>query len=119
MLLCAWTVGEAASRPGAPIPGRPAKRATSTTPSNGPAGNPEGYVRADSKHKTPRIHAGTQYHPFSSAERRLVQLRFFDHWLKGLDTGIMGEAPVKLLIRKGRHGSSEWRLENEWPIKRT
>jgi putative CocE/NonD family hydrolase len=82
-------------------------------------GNSEAYMRAASKHKKLRIHAGTHYHPFYSAEGRLDQLRFFDHWLKGLDTGIMREPPVKLLIRKGGQGNSEWRFENEWPIKRT
>ena len=82
-------------------------------------GNSEGYVRAASKHKKLRIHAGTHYHPFYSAEGRLDQLRFFDHWLKGIDTGIMRDPPVKLLIRKGGHGNAEWRFENEWPIRRT
>jgi hypothetical protein len=82
-------------------------------------GNTEGYVRAVSKHKRLRIHAGTHYHPFYSAEGRLDQLRFFDRWLKGIDTGIEREPPVKLLIRKGGHGNAEWRFENEWPIKRT
>src|SRR5207244_10569969 len=81
--------------------------------------NTEGYMRPASKHKNLRIHAGTHYHPCYSAEGRLDQLRFFDHWLKGIDTGIMREPPVKLLIRKGGHGNSEWRFENEWPIKRT
>ena len=38
---------------------------------------------------------------------------------KGIDTGIMREPPVKLLIRKGGHGNYEWRIENEWPLKRT
>ena len=28
-------------------------------------------------------------------------MRFFDHWLKGIDTGVMNEPPVKLLIRTG------------------
>jgi len=82
-------------------------------------GNTEGYLRAGSKHKKLRIHAGTHYHPFYSEEGRLDQLRFFDHWLKGVDTGIMREPPVKLLIRKGGHGNSEWRFENEWPLQRT
>ena len=82
-------------------------------------GNTEGYLRAASKQKRLRIHAGTHYHPFYSTEGRLDQLRFFDHWLKGIDTGLMREPPVKLLIRKGGHGNAEWRFENEWPIKRT
>ena len=82
-------------------------------------GNTEGFVRAASKHKKLRIHAGTHYHPFYSAEGREDQLRFFDHWLKGIDTGVTREPPVKLLIRKGGHGKGEWRFENEWPLART
>jgi len=82
-------------------------------------GNTEGFARAASKHKRLRIHAGTHYHPFYSADGRRDQLRFFDHWLKGIDTGITREPAVKLLIRKGGHGNAEWRFENEWPIKRT
>src|SRR5436309_7371531 len=82
-------------------------------------GNTEGYMRAASTHKKLRIHAGTHYHPFYSEEGRTDQLRFFDHWLKGIDTGIMREPPVKLLIRKGGHDNYEWRTEGEWPIRRT
>ncbi|HYQ95053.1 MAG TPA: CocE/NonD family hydrolase, partial [Burkholderiales bacterium] len=50
-------------------------------------GNTEGWVRAASKRKKLRIHAGTHYHPFYSEEGRRDQLRFFDQWLKGEDTG--------------------------------
>ena len=83
-------------------------------------GNTEGYMRAASKHKKLRIHAGTHYHPFYAEEARQDQLRFFDYWLKGIDTGIMDEPPVKLLIRTGGGGPYKtWRQENEWPLKRT
>jgi putative CocE/NonD family hydrolase len=82
-------------------------------------GNTEGFVRAASARKKLRIHAGTHYHPFYSQEGRRDQLRFLDHWLKGEDTGIMDEPPVKLLIRRGGHGNARWRFENEWPIART
>ena len=82
-------------------------------------GNTEGYVRSASKQKKLRIHAGTHYHSFYSEEGRADQRRFFDHWLKGTDTGIMREPPVKLLIRTGGHGNTHWRAENEWPIGRT
>ena len=82
-------------------------------------GNTEAYMRAASKHKKLRIHAGTHYHPYYADEARIDQLRFFDYWLKGIDTRIMQEPPVKLLIRKGGHGNSVWRNENEWPLKRT
>ena len=56
---------------------------------------------AASKHKKLRIHSGTHYHPFHAEEARIDQLRWFDHWLKGIDTGIMDEPPVKLEIRTG------------------
>jgi putative CocE/NonD family hydrolase len=82
-------------------------------------GNTEGYSRAASARKKLRIHAGTHYHPFYSEEGRSDQLRFFDQWLKGEDTGIMEEPPVKLLIRRGGHGNYKWRSESEWPIART
>ena len=82
-------------------------------------GNTEGYMRAASRNKKLRIHAGTHYHAFYTKDGRNDQLRFLDHWLKGLDTGIMDEPPVKLLVRKGGHGNYQWRTENEWPLART
>ncbi|MBI1991521.1 MAG: CocE/NonD family hydrolase, partial [Betaproteobacteria bacterium] len=83
-------------------------------------GNTEGYMCAASKHKKLRIHTGSHFHPFHSEEGRLDQLRFLDYWLKGIDTGIMDEPPVKLEIRTG--GSTRpyaFLFENEWPIART
>ena len=49
------------------------------------------------------------------------QLRWFDHWLKGIDTGIMDEPPVKLEIRTGGQVKRRYpfRFENEWPLART
>jgi predicted acyl esterase len=81
-------------------------------------GNTEAFMRAASKHKKLRIHAGTHVHPFYSEEGRRDQLRFFDYWLKGIDNGVMDEPPVKLAIRKGRD-EIEWREEHEWPLART
>jgi uncharacterized protein len=42
-------------------------------------------------------------------------LRFFDHWLRDIDSGIMDEPPVKLFVM----GESVWRHEQEWPLART
>lgn len=42
-------------------------------------------------------------------------LRWYDHWLKGLDTGVMDGPPIQLWIR----GDNIWRSENEWPLART
>jgi putative CocE/NonD family hydrolase len=43
-----------------------------------------------------------------------LQLRWFDHWLKGKDTGMLGEAPIKLFVM----GANVWRDEQEWPLAR-
>ncbi len=81
-------------------------------------GNTEAFMRAASKHKKLRIHTGSHVHPFYTEEGRRDQLRFLDHWLKGIDNGVMDEPPVKLAIRKGRD-EIEWRDEHEWPLART
>jgi len=81
-------------------------------------GNTEAFMRAASKHKKLRIHTGSHVHPFYTEEGRQDQLRFFDHWLKGVDNGVMDEPPVKLAIRHGAD-KIEWRHEQEWPLKRT
>jgi hypothetical protein len=44
-----------------------------------------------------------------------IQLRWFDHWLKGIDTGILDEPPVKIFVM----GDNRWRDEHEWPLART
>lgn len=44
-----------------------------------------------------------------------VQLRWFDYWLKGVNTGIMDEAPIRLFVM----GDNVWRNEREWPLART
>ena len=81
-------------------------------------GNTEAFMRAASKHKKLRIHAGSHVHAFYTEEGRADQLRFFDYWLKGIDNGVMDEPPVKLAIRKG-NDELEWRHEHEWPLTRT
>ncbi len=43
-----------------------------------------------------------------------LALRWFDHWLKGIDNGIMQEPPVRIFVM----GKNEWRSENEWPLAR-
>ena len=42
-------------------------------------------------------------------------LRWFDYWLKGIDTGILDEPPIKMFVM----GENKWRFENEWPLERT
>ncbi len=42
-------------------------------------------------------------------------LRWFDHWLKGIDTGLMKEPPVKLFVM----GTNKWREAEDWPLSET
>lgn len=44
-----------------------------------------------------------------------IHLRWFDHWLKGIDNGILDEPPVRIFVM----GDNVWRNENEWPLART
>jgi putative CocE/NonD family hydrolase len=42
-------------------------------------------------------------------------LRWYDHWLKGVDTGMMDEPPLKLWVS----GIDQWREGYEWPLPTT
>src|SRR2546430_13786484 len=43
-----------------------------------------------------------------------LQVRWFDQWLKGIDTGMLDEATIKLFVM----GANIWRDEQEWPLAR-
>ena len=57
------------------------------------------------------------------------RLRWFDRWLKGLDTGVEDEPPVRIFVMGGGSGrkntdgrlehGGRWRDEQEWPLART
>ena len=42
-------------------------------------------------------------------------LRWYDHWLKGVDNGIQEEPPITLFIM----GADRWRQAHEWPLPQT
>ena len=48
-------------------------------------------------------------------ENHDLVLRWYDHWLKGNDTGVMKEPPITILVQ----GTGRFRHENEWPLART
>lgn len=50
-----------------------------------------------------------------SADLDGMQLRWFDHFLKGADNGLAGDAPVRLFVM----GINQWREEREWPLARS
>jgi len=53
--------------------------------------------------------------PEARIELHQYLLRWFDYWLKDIDTGIMSEPPVYLFVM----GENRWRSEQEWPLART
>ena len=54
-----------------------------------------------------------QERPFHQFHDEIV--RWYDHWLKGNDTGVMDGPPIRVFV----HGIDEWRDEHEWPLART
>ena len=42
-------------------------------------------------------------------------IRWYDHWLKGVDNGIMDEPPVRYWLM----GANEWRTGADWPLPET
>jgi hypothetical protein len=53
--------------------------------------------------------------PAALVDLHQIQLRWFDHWLKGIDTGLLEEPPVRIFVM----GENRWRDEWEWPLART
>jgi hypothetical protein len=41
--------------------------------------------------------------------------RWFDHWLKGIDNGVMKDAPVHVFVM----GRNKWSAEQDWPLPQT
>ena len=85
----------------------------------------------------PWIHSGenlsyageAQFTDDAALDLAAFQLRWFDHWLKGIDNGVDREPPVRIYVMGGgdAHKTTEgrifvgghWRDEQEWPLART
>ncbi len=82
-------------------------------------GNIVGFEQVEAPKKLLVCHGdyvGEEMFIFESEELRLEMLRWYDYWLKGIDTGIMDDPPVKLFVR---HSEERYRFEREWPLART
>jgi putative CocE/NonD family hydrolase len=67
----------------------------------------------------PGAHKGVDYvagefGPQSRVDTRTLQLRWFDHYLKGVDNGVDREPPVGIFV----FGDDAWRKEAAWPLAR-
>jgi hypothetical protein len=68
----------------------------------------------------PGAHKGIDYvngdfKPQARIDHRALQLRWFDHYLKGFDNGVDAHAPFDLFVI----GDNTSRKEREWPLART
>lgn len=83
-----------------------------------PRGNFEGFYRAASTNKWLEAHGIEHWTHFYTDYGREIQLRFFDHFLKGKDNGWQDQPRVYLQIR---HPGEvfEGRAEDDWPLPQT
>lgn len=44
-----------------------------------------------------------------------MHLRWYDHWLRGIDNGVDSDAPVKVFVM----GAKRWREAHDWPLPHT
>jgi uncharacterized protein len=69
-----------------------------------------------------------QFTPDAALDLDAFHLRWFDHWLKGIDNGVDREPPVRIYVMGGGDGhktpegrifvGGHWRDEQEWPLAR-
>jgi putative CocE/NonD family hydrolase len=69
-----------------------------------------------------------QFTPDAALDIDAFHLRWFDHWLKGVDNGLEREPPVRIYVMGGADGhktpegrlfvGGHWREEQEWPLAR-
>lgn len=82
-----------------------------------PRGNFEGFFRAASKQKWLEVHGIEHWTHFYTDYGRLLQKRFFDYFLKGIDNGWSKQPRVQLQVR--HVDAFAERMEKEWPLART
>lgn len=81
-------------------------------------GNVRAYEEINAPKKLLLCHGeidGDEMAVYNSPEMKQLHLRWYDHWLKGNDTGLMEEPPVTVFVR----GLDRYRPEEEWPLPET
>jgi hypothetical protein len=75
------------------------------------------YLATPTRHK--KLDLWDDWFQKAYAEETVAAHRaFFDHWLKGIDNGIMDISPVRMEIRTG-NGAALIRHEDAWPVPGT
>lgn len=76
-------------------------------------GNLQGFMQARGPKKL-LVNVGDPQLIFLDPQIEEQLARWYDYWLKDIDTGIMDEPPVRIFIRNG----AGYRDEQEWPLRR-
>jgi uncharacterized protein len=77
------------------------------------SGNLQGFMQAQGPKKL-LVNVGDPQLIFLDPRIEEQLVRWYDHWLKGADNGVMDEPPVRIFIRNG----GGYRDEPEWPLRR-
>jgi hypothetical protein len=56
-----------------------------------------------------------QPRPYHAGDAHSEAMKWYDYWLKGIDTGIMDEPAVRYYVT----GENKWRYADNWPIPET
>ena len=56
-----------------------------------------------------------QERPYHSLDMHQEMLKWYDYWLKGIDTGVMDEPPVRYWVT----GENRWHCAEDWPVPGT
>ena len=78
-------------------------------------GSPAHHVVMDAGAHKGIDYVNGDFGPQARLDHRALQLRWFDHYLKGIANGVDAQAPLDLFIV----GDNTWRKEHEWPLART
>lgn len=83
------------------------------------AGSFHGFERSGSSQKWLYTHRGPKWSTFYGTEALEAQAEFFDHFLKGADTGITSTPPVRVEVREDADTIVEVRHADAWPLPGT
>ena len=66
-------------------------------------------------HGPSRKHGDLDFGESARVDLKSVELRWFDHWLKGVDTGLLDEPPVSVFVM----GRNYWKRADAYPLPQT
>lgn len=78
-------------------------------------GSFDGFLGIASTHKWLYTHRGPKWAEYYGPEGLAAQQRFFDHFLKGEDSGQLAVPPVRLEVRSDADTVTSVRDEHQWP----